>query len=114
MRRRRKNNPEDVVYKKVKWHSCTEKAILFELVICYKDGPRDVKNIFAPKSLLKGGALPYWFICRKYQEQVTPEMAGWLVWEDEEKERAAFILPQPPAADQTPEAAVEEQGLFDF
>ena len=110
MRRRRKNNPEDVIYKKVKYISCTEKAILFELIICYKDGPREVKNIFAPKSLLKNGALPYWFIFKKYQEQVTQEMSGWLVLEDLEKERAAVV----DVIKEDPPAAVEEQGLFDF
>ena len=87
--RKRKHNPEDVLYKKVKWQDCTDKAILFELIFCYHTGARVIKKIFAPKTLLKGDALPYWFICKKYQEQVRPDMTGWLVLDDLEKERAA-------------------------
>ena len=107
--RRRKSRPEEAIYKKVKYVTCTEKAIRFELVICYSNGPRDVKYIFAPKSLLKGDRLPYWFISKKYQEQVTPDMRGWLVWEDEEKERSAVV-----DVKQDPPAAEAENNLFDL
>lgn len=93
----RKEKP--VLYVKVKWQACTDKAILFELVFCYRSGARVSKYILAPKSLLKGDALPYWFVSKKYQEQVKPDMTGWLVLEDLEKEQSAVVdLPDPPSA----------------
>lgn len=75
---RKKRNTE-VMYKEVEWEDWSDKAIRFDLIICYYTGAEVVKKIFAPKSMLKGDELPYWFINRKYLEQVQPDMIGWKV-----------------------------------
>lgn len=69
----------EVIYKAVEWEDWTDKAIRFKLICCYRTGSEVVKMMFAPRSMLKGDALPYWFIRKKYQEIVTPEMTGWKV-----------------------------------
>lgn len=75
----RKKQEREVMYKEVEWEDWSDKAIRFNLIICYRPGVEVIKKIFAPKSMLNGDSLPYWFISKKYQEQVQPDMKGWKV-----------------------------------
>jgi len=75
----RKKQERVVIYKEVAWEDWSDKAIRFDLIICYHNGGEEVKKIFAPKTLLNGDKLPYWFISKKYQEQVQSDMKSWKV-----------------------------------
>lgn len=75
----RKKQERVVIYKEVEWEDWSDKAIRFRLYVYYHTGSPALKMFFAPKSMLKGDSLPYWYICKKYQEQVTPEMKCWRV-----------------------------------
>ena len=75
----KKKQEQEVMYKEVEWEDWSDNAIRFNLIVCYRPGVEVIKKVFAPKSMLKGDSLPYWFIRKKYQEIVTPDMTGWKV-----------------------------------
>lgn len=55
-------------YSKVTFKDYSEKAIKFAMGIEYANNNTSIKTFFAPKSLLKDGCLPDWFLAKKFEE----------------------------------------------